>query len=85
MAKSKQELMMEEAEKREQERMAKEKNSSWIGSKKPAEQSNEAPKPFKANPWAVAASKGENPTGMKFVPLQQSQQEQKMSSGRQEQ
>lgn len=82
--KTKQELMLEEAEKKEQELLIKQKNSTWIGSKK-VEGETEAPKPFKANPWAVAASKGEAPTGLKFAPLQPQKTEVRTGGGRQEQ
>lgn len=59
-----------------------------MGSKKTTgEGADEQPKAFKANPWAVAASKGEAPSGMKFAPIKQSDQEKKMNQGssRQEQ
>lgn len=84
--KTKQELMLEEAEKKEQELAIAQKNSSWIGSRKTGDTATEQPKPFKANPWAVAASKGEAPTGVKFAPINQSDQEKKMTqNSRQEQ
>ena len=67
--------------------MAQQKTSSWIGSKKTGDTATEPPKAFKANPWAVAASKGEAPNGVLFAPIKQSEQEKKMNQGnsRQEQ
>lgn len=79
---------MEEAERKEQERIAQQKTSSWMGSKKTTgEEASEQPKAFKASPWAVAASKGEAPNGINFAPIKQSDQERKMNQGnsRQEQ
>ena len=80
--------MLEAAEKKEQEMAIAQKNSSWIGSRKTGgETTATQPKPFKANPWAVAASKGEAPSGVNFAPIKQSEQEKKMvqTSSRQEQ
>lgn len=70
--------------------LAKQKNSSWIGGGKKTETTevSETAKPFKASPWAVPLNKVEPSSGgMRFAPLQQTEQDKKMSQAgtRQEQ
>ena len=77
--------MLEEAEKKEQERMAQVKNSSWVGTKKTTSQTPSETKTFKASPWAVSATKNEAPSGINFAPIQKSEQEKKMGGERKEQ